>query len=105
MKAAPPRRTASGVLDFACYKARARRLRRRWLARWVGRLLRALRRRRARHALAALDEIALHDLGLGRCECTAAARHDFYRDASRRPRGRPPTGMRCTPVRTPAPQT
>ncbi|MCA1979716.1 MAG: hypothetical protein LDL19_10825 [Thiobacillus sp.] len=63
------------IRDRVRYAARLRnRYRRRLLAAWWRWLLRALRHRRGAQQLCALDERALHDLGLTRSNIDAAAR-------------------------------
>ncbi|MBN8779894.1 hypothetical protein [Thiobacillus sp.] len=74
--AAPGRkRTEVDIRSRAEYADRLRkRYRRRLLAAWWRWLLRTLRHRRGAAQLHALDERALHDLGLTRSNIDAAAR-------------------------------
>ena len=77
--AAPDRkRTAVEISTRIAYAERLRnRYRRRLLVMWWRWLMRTLRQRRGAAQLRALDDRALHDLGLSRSSIEAAARGLF----------------------------
>lgn len=90
----PPaiRRVDNGAIDFGYYAPRAQALRSRFMRVWLRDLLRRLTRlwqRRSKAAdLHALDDRALHDIGICRGDIPAIASGLFIQDESRRQRGR-----------------
>lgn len=89
---APPsiRRIFNGAIDIDYYVRRARELRARlmrlWLRRFIGRVTRFWRRRAVGAELYALDERAMHDIGIARGDIPAIASGAYFQDESRRQR-------------------
>lgn len=92
------KRTAAGRVDIAYYERRARRLRARWIRVCIHHLLRrivvACIRRRVTDELNALDERALHDIGIARSDIASVASGAYSRDDTRRRRDVPSAGWR-----------
>ncbi|MBD3816848.1 MAG: nuclear transport factor 2 family protein [Halothiobacillus sp.] len=86
------RRTGNGTIDSGYYERRARALRSRFMRVWLRNLLCQLARlwqRRTKEAeLNALDDRALHDIGISRSDIPAIASGLYFLDKSRRLRGR-----------------
>lgn len=83
-------RFGNGVIDFAYYEQRARKLRARWMRSWlhgvVDRVAAFWRRRATAAKLYALDERTLRDIGITRGDIPAIASGAFFQDETRRQR-------------------
>lgn len=86
------RRTGLGAIEIAngrpragSFSARAMAL---WVSRCIGRIQDWWNRRRAERALYALDDRALRDIGVARSDIPSIADGSYFRDSSRRQRGR-----------------
>jgi uncharacterized protein YjiS (DUF1127 family)/ketosteroid isomerase-like protein len=86
------RRVGNGAIDIEYYEQRARLLRSRFIQRWmrilIRRLARLWRRVSTETELNALDDRALHDIGISRSDIPAIVSGKYFRDDSRRQRGR-----------------
>lgn len=91
------RRIGNGAIDMGYYKRRAHALRSRfmcvWLRNLVCRMVRCWRPRTTEVELNALEEHALHDIGISRSDIPAIASGIYFRDESRRQRTRGKTTM------------
>lgn len=87
----------NGVIDMEYHKRRADALRARFLRDWlrnlVGSMVLCWRRHTTELELNALDERALHDIGILRSDIQAVASGIYFRDESRRQRTRGKTTM------------
>jgi uncharacterized protein YjiS (DUF1127 family)/ketosteroid isomerase-like protein len=86
------RRVGNGSIDIGYYARRAHALRSRFMRAWLRNLVRRMVRYWQRHMaeaeLDALDDRALHDIGISRSDIPAIASKFYFRDESRRQRGR-----------------